>query len=1049
LSLIGNSKYLFLDEPTASLDPLSRRKIWELLFKIKENRIIFLSTHYMDEAETITDRKLILNKGKIRCLGSNLYLKTHFNLKYKLNIETNSKDKIEEVILKYFPNSKYINKEMKNENIINIHHPDLYHSWEIPMTKSENFSFLFKDLEKMRNKYLTNFSLNTPYLEDLFIKLTYETFNKELNIDNNRSYDCKTELINKNENIIDILKLNNKNRNNELSFLNILLRLIQYKFIILFKRKTFIFIYFVIPIILISFSILGTKNDFFKEKIINFNEKKISFPEMYNKCRFNYDIKNSNISEMFTQEIINNAFYFNELNYIDNNNYKSLIANENFDNKNSNSSFYTIEEMNNIGQRVNENINYVTSFIGNYYNNTYKFNIYYNDSMSHSLPATINSLSNAFLLSNNKSEKIIVNSHPFGYIDVVDYFSAELYLSLFTSLCIALITSYFGPMIIAEKNELLFKQLKLNGITNKIYWLSNFIVHSFLLFLINIGFLLLFSIEGIDAFHNFTNIIIILLNLIICCSSTMLFQYFFSFLFKKEENSYLFFIFINLIPVIYYNYNDTIYENLYMEQAEDVLNFKKLIFELIFLTILPISSISDSITKILRIDALKSITNEEVSFKTLFKYENGTLTLTIGNILSLLLYSYIIYRHDKKREIKSKNNVKLISEKKELNPSINTNKKRDHEFINEYNEINNDYNKNEDIPIKLINICKEYPTSKTLDYKKFINGIRNNNPKYGECHISEYGSGKLVVTALKDITFDINKNECFGLIGPNGSGKSSLLNILTLTTMQTAGDLYYNNISNIEIKEDHFTLGYCHQNDILWKELTLNEHLIMYLYLHGFSKTESKWYAKKYMEYCKIEEHKNKYPNELSGGTKRKLCILLALICYSDKLILDEPTSGMDPATKIFIWNIIKNYSNLKSCSTILTTHSMEEAELLCDRIGIIVNGKIQCIGSPKYLKMNYNTNYDIEINCDNVNTLIEYFIKEKVQIFNKNNVIFKVNSNHLIKYKLKINNNLSEIFEILENLKLHNYINEYSLNKTNLEDIFLEYAKLQENQEI
>ncbi|KAG4081224.1 P-loop containing nucleoside triphosphate hydrolase protein [Neocallimastix lanati (nom. inval.)] len=301
--------------------------------------------------------------------------------------------------------------------------------------------------------------------------------------------------------------------------------------------------------------------------------------------------------------------------------------------------------------------------------------------------------------------------------------------------------------------------------------------------------------------------------------------------------------------------------------------------------------------------------------------------------------------------------------------------------------------------------------------------MENNNPKYGECHISEYGSGKLVVTALKDITFDINKNECFGLIGPNGSGKSSLLNILTLTTMQTAGDLYYNNISNIEIKEDHFTLGYCHQNDILWKELTLNEHLIMYLYLHGFSKTESKWYAKKYMEYCKIEEHKNKYPNELSGGTKRKLCILLALICYSDKLILDEPTSGMDPATKIFIWNIIKNYSNLKSCSTILTTHSMEEAELLCDRIGIIVNGKIQCIGSPKYLKMNYNTNYDIEINCDNVNTLIEYFIKEKVQIFNKNNVIFKVNSNHLIKYKLKINNNLK--------------------------DIFLEYAKLQENQEI
>ncbi|OUM58158.1 hypothetical protein PIROE2DRAFT_33470, partial [Piromyces sp. E2] len=88
LALIGNPKYVFLDEPTTGLDPLSRRKIWNLLLKIKKDRVIFITTHYMDEADIIADRKLILNKGKIRCLGSSVYLKNHFQMKYNLEVET-------------------------------------------------------------------------------------------------------------------------------------------------------------------------------------------------------------------------------------------------------------------------------------------------------------------------------------------------------------------------------------------------------------------------------------------------------------------------------------------------------------------------------------------------------------------------------------------------------------------------------------------------------------------------------------------------------------------------------------------------------------------------------------------------------------------------------------------------------------------------------------------------------------------------------------------------------------------------------------------------
>ncbi|OUM65775.1 hypothetical protein PIROE2DRAFT_32917, partial [Piromyces sp. E2] len=84
MATIGDPKYIFLDEPTTGLDPLSRRKIWDLLSKKKEGRVIFLTTHYMDEADILADRKVILNRGKVRCLGTSLYLKNHFNMNYNL-----------------------------------------------------------------------------------------------------------------------------------------------------------------------------------------------------------------------------------------------------------------------------------------------------------------------------------------------------------------------------------------------------------------------------------------------------------------------------------------------------------------------------------------------------------------------------------------------------------------------------------------------------------------------------------------------------------------------------------------------------------------------------------------------------------------------------------------------------------------------------------------------------------------------------------------------------------------------------------------------------
>ncbi|OUM59225.1 hypothetical protein PIROE2DRAFT_47273 [Piromyces sp. E2] len=328
-----------------------------------------------------------------------------------------------------------------------------------------------------------------------------------------------------------------------------------------------------------------------------------------------------------------------------------------------------------------------------------------------------------------------------------------------------------------------------------------------------------------------------------------------------------------------------------------------------------------------------------------------------------------------------------------------------------------------------------------------MEAIRNENSKYGDFHFSDYASG-IVVTSLKDVSLGINPRECFGLIGPNGSGKTTLLNIIAGNFTQGTGKVYYDNVESIKIKEDHLMIGYCAQNDILWEELTLFEHLVMFIHLRGYSRSESKRLANRYIDFCKIGEHKNKYPHELSGGTRRKVCILLALICFTNKVMLDEPSSGMDPATRRYIWNVLTNYKHHEDSSIILTTHAMEEAELLCDRVGMLVNGELLAIGSPTHLKMKFGNTYTLDIHCPDV-TVVDEWIKKDIPKMNEEGVSCEIKSDKRIKYTFKMTDHHSEIFKVMEEYKVKNVVTDYSYSQTSLEDVFLKFAGRQENQEM
>ncbi|OUM67196.1 hypothetical protein PIROE2DRAFT_40267 [Piromyces sp. E2] len=301
------------------------------------------------------------------------------------------------------------------------------------------------------------------------------------------------------------------------------------------------------------------------------------------------------------------------------------------------------------------------------------------------------------------------------------------------------------------------------------------------------------------------------------------------------------------------------------------------------------------------------------------------------------------------------------------------------------------------------------------------------------------------MTAFENMNFGIDKCECFGILGPNGSGKSSLLNTTSFTFKQTMGDIYYDGRNTLERQGNEITLGYCPQEDTLWDEMTLYEHIEMFLYIRGYSKTESKKMAKQFIRYCRLTPHKNKLPSELSGGTRRKLNILIAICCSASKIILDEPSAGMDPSTRHYVWDIIKSTLQNNQSATLITTHSMEEAELLCNRIGIMVNGKLQCIGSPEHIKMKYGKTYILDVYTEDV----ERFHSEMVEgqkLFDNCRYKREIKSQQHVNYEVFQCDNINRVFKIMESYRDKSIFTDYSYSQTSLEQIFLNFAALKEN---
>ncbi|NPA22791.1 MAG: ABC transporter ATP-binding protein [Crenarchaeota archaeon] len=208
------------------------------------------------------------------------------------------------------------------------------------------------------------------------------------------------------------------------------------------------------------------------------------------------------------------------------------------------------------------------------------------------------------------------------------------------------------------------------------------------------------------------------------------------------------------------------------------------------------------------------------------------------------------------------------------------------------------------------------------------------------------------IEALRGVSFTVRRGEIFGLLGPNGAGKTTTIHILTTIIRPTSG---YAEVAGFDVvkypDEVRKRIGVVFQDITLDLNLTVYENLWLHGKIYGIPGNELRRRIDEVLELIELKEWRDKLVKYLSGGMKRRVEIARALLHKPEILFLDEPTLGLDPNSRVKIWNYVRMLRKEHNITILLTTHYMEEAEQLCDRIAIIDRGKIVAEGSPDELK--------------------------------------------------------------------------------------------------
>ena len=327
-----------------------------------------------------------------------------------------------------------------------------------------------------------------------------------------------------------------------------------------------------------------------------------------------------------------------------------------------------------------------------------------------------------------------------------------------------------------------------------------------------------------------------------------------------------------------------------------------------------------------------------------------------------------------------------------------------------------------------------------------------------------YGHGTRSKVAVDTLSLSVGLGESFTLLGPNGAGKTSTMLMLTGEIPPCGGEALIGGRGVYSGMLDIFPLlGICPQQDTLFDQLTAREHLWLCCALRGMNANDGETATKALLEGLGIEEWADRRSSTFSGGTKRKLCVGMALASSPRTVLLDEPSTGLDPVSKRKLWSLLTALRPGRSM--LLTTHSMAEAEVLSTRVGIMGGGLLRCIGTPQHLKRRFGRGLYLKVRAPigskgDLVSLLASVVPPNMAVNSQETVpVTESDAESLgdvatLEFSLQliggderaqVKVSLTSLFGAMEEARQRLKIEDYSVTQVTLEQVFLRVTQQQE----
>uniref|UniRef100_UPI00398EE067 phospholipid-transporting ATPase ABCA3 isoform X2 n=1 Tax=Pristiophorus japonicus TaxID=55135 RepID=UPI00398EE067 len=1012
IAFIGNSKIVMLDEPTSGMDPLSRRTTWDLLQHQKFGRTIVLTTHFMDEADLLGDRIVIMANGKIHCCGSSLFLKSKYGTGYHMVIVKRPRCKVARI-------TNLVKRYVPRANLQTNVGAEL--SYILPKESTDRFEGLFSELEKKQAELgIASYGASITTMEEVFlrvgklvdssvdiqaIQLPALQFQHERRMSNWSAGESSLT------GLMDIPDSSDHPDDNSYVKLNT-------GFYAMFRKRAsftwrnwkILIAQFMIPLIFASFALIVAKTFPGPQDSppLNLTLQRYAPTIVPYSVRPDSQSQTSDLAQAYRDLL---PAHLGTPKHIDGEMIDFLL----------NSSIM-------IGSNFDDEFVVAASFrdtlaIGS------KLRIFFNNVGYHTSATSLMLMDNALLkVVMGPTASISTTNFPQPRntteqaMDELNEGRVGFALAFNLMYGMAFLSSTFSMLLVSEKTIKSKLVQLVSGLHVINFWLS-----ALLWDLINyampcLAILFIFEIFNLPPYTRQEHLGDVLILLMFHGCSIIPLMYLCHYFFTYTATAYTRITIANILTGTASFMTVNI-----MKIPEFGLTYLADILDKVFL-ILPNYCLGQALKHVYTNYQLISVCTISPVAEFLCESFNVTYQLNylawerpgIGRFFVALLSQGFVFMilliiiefSDFK---KTTNFFRCISWKKKKASVMNVISPtlvEDSDVMSERLRIEESSALQMDNPLVIKNLSKIY-----YDKKATI--------------------------AVNKICLCVNKGECFGLLGFNGAGKSTLFKMLTGDEKVSSGDAYIDGYSIVkERRKVQQKIGYCPQFDALLDHMTGRETLFMYARLRGIPEGRINQCVQDVMRSLLLEPYAQKVVRTYSGGNKRKLSTAVAMIGNPAVIFLDEPSTGMDPVSRRLLWDAVT--STLQNGrSVVITSHSMEECEALCTRLAVMVNGQFNCLGSPQHLKNKFGSGYTLLVKIQGDEPDLKPF-KNFIEMTFEGSVL-KDEHYGMVHYHLTSELvTWAQIFGTLESVKTKYNIKDYSVSQISLEQVFLNFASFQ-----